>query len=277
MAILARSFTYYVGIFFMLFIALNLSSCAPTQTYPGTARPPENVAVIEASLNFFSSASVHIQSFDGNSTQTDKVEALPGEHEIVLFLSDTIGGYIPVRGDPETLTINVEPGHKYWIKGKWNDGKNKVWIEDAKSGVVIAHNKHVTSTVSEAEESEPINMISMTCTKPYQLEQDCSIWSGATRSIVIDGFKVNVAGSKDGKVVLVMDAKLFSKIWSKKQSQASNNSFHAIKKALDEEKIEIIRVRPIKSFGDIYGYVLELAEDGYSILKKFSSNPKDKK
>jgi hypothetical protein len=125
--------------------------------------------------------------------------------------------------------------------------------------------------------ADSINAVTMTCNRPYVLKQDCSIWNGATRRITIDGFHVKVAGSEDGTVVLVMDANMlgnqfgdFFTINSPSHSEASNHSYHAVRRVLDEAGIEVIRVRPLRSFGDINGYVLELAADGYSLLRTFS-------
>jgi len=47
--------------------------------------------------------------------------------------------------------------------------------------------------VSDAGKNDIINTLSMSCNKPYLLEEDCSFWSGAARKIVIDGFEVSVS------------------------------------------------------------------------------------
>jgi len=274
MGLLGKDFKHRARIFSILGIVLILSACGTTRTYSGASLQPDKVAIIEDSWNeyFIISITANINKFDGKDISSDKVEALAGQHEIVVNLT-YYQGLLTLSGDPETYTINVEAGHKYRVNGNWNGGINQIWIEDEASGAVIAGNKQVVTPIQGAKEGKVINSISMTCKSPYLLEQDCSIWSGATRSIVIDGFEVKVAGSKDGKVVLVMDSKWFSNSFSHTHSKASNNSYYAIKKVLDAEKIEIIRVSPMKSFGNIDGYILELAEDGYSVLKNYHSNP----
>ena len=136
-----------------------------------------------------------------------------------------------------------------------------------------------TPSVQDANEAETINSVSMTCNSPYVLKQDCSIWSGATRDVIIDGFEVKVGASEDGKVILVMDSKLFSNSFgdfftlnSPTHSRASNNSFYAVKKVLETAGVKINRVRPLRSFGNVDGYVLELAGDGYTLLKNYSKS-----
>jgi hypothetical protein len=136
-----------------------------------------------------------------------------------------------------------------------------------------------THTVQDANDADTINTLSMSCSSPYALEQDCSIWSGATRSIVIEGFEVKVGASKDGKIILIMDSKLISNSFSDvftlnspTHSKASNNSYYAVREVLNKEGIIVNRVRPLRSFGNVDGYVLELASDGYTLLKKYSSS-----
>lgn len=143
--------------------------------------------------------------------------------------------------------------------------------------VILLSGCAATPSVDEAENSNSINTVTMSCSKPYELTQDCSFWSGATRKINIDGFVVKVAASADGKVILVMDTKLFSMplsefilLNSPSHSRAANNSFYAIKRVLNQNKIEVVRVRALRSFGNVDGYAVELADDGYTTLKKYS-------
>lgn len=125
--------------------------------------------------------------------------------------------------------------------------------------------------------NEYIKTISMKCNKPYDLTQDCNNWAGASRKIVINDFDIKVAGSEDGKVVLVMDAHLFKNslkspfsLYSKSHTEASNNSFKSVSELFEQKGIKILRVLPLRSFENIDGYVMELNEDGYTILKEYS-------
>jgi len=130
-----------------------------------------------------------------------------------------------------------------------------------------------TTIVTDAQGNESLNTLGVSCSTPYKLTQDCSNFSGATRTITLDGFEVNIAGSSDGKVVMVMDANLlknsFSDIFtlnSKTHSDASNTSYHAVKKALSKHGITIFKALPMRLLGNTDGYVLELDSDGYKIL-----------
>lgn len=136
-----------------------------------------------------------------------------------------------------------------------------------------------TPAVPEAMGEDTISGITMSCKKPYVLTEDCSVWSGAKRSIELEGFPVKVGASEDGKTVLVMDARLFSNAFKEGftlnlaedyQTVAANNSFEAVQKVLRKDGVTINKVRPIVTLGRINGYVLELDSDGYSTLQQFS-------
>ena len=49
------------------------------------------------------------------------------------------------------------------------------------------------------------NSFSVTCKKPYQLTQDCSSASGATRVAIIAGTSIKLAGSVDGHIIMLMN------------------------------------------------------------------------
>ena len=133
-----------------------------------------------------------------------------------------------------------------------------------------------TPVVQEAKNEDAISSITMTCNKPYRLTQDCSVWNGAQKKMSIDGFMVKMAASEDGKIILVMDAHMiknslldsyFSPITGSIHSEASNNSFEAVKRFLYEKDVAILKVRPILTLANIDGYILELDQDGYSLIK----------
>jgi hypothetical protein len=141
-----------------------------------------------------------------------------------------------------------------------------------------------TTPVVEGAESD-ISTVSMSCKEPYILTQDCSAWSGAKRTIKLEGFEIKVAANESGDVILVMDAHAFARsmlegislnmgislhIGKDHHSVASNNSFEAVRRVLAENETSIVRFRPVTSFGNIDGYVLELDSDGYSLLKGYT-------
>ena len=134
-----------------------------------------------------------------------------------------------------------------------------------------------SSKIAEgAREEDKVSTLKVSCSKPYELTQDCSVLSGAKRKIWIQGHKIKIAGSADGKIVLVMDPHPFltaaitgATFWlADAQSAENNESFYQVRSLLQAKGVEIIKVVPINSFGSIDGYFLELDKDGYSILKE---------
>lgn len=135
--------------------------------------------------------------------------------------------------------------------------------------------------VNDAIGEDAISFGRMSCKKPYVLSQDCSIFGGAKRKIIIDGFKVKVAGSENGQTILVMDGGGLANelkdafklnIGKSNVSEGTNNSFDAVKKFLTDKGIEIYRVRPVVKGSGIKGYVLELNADGYSLIKELGAS-----
>jgi hypothetical protein len=110
---------------------------------------------------------------------------------------------------------------------------------------------------------EELSGIAVTCNKPYKIGQDCSIWSGAKRTIKIKERNIKVAGSDDGKIVLVMD-KLFA------DEESMFSCFELVKEELLSNGIKIVRVIKLVTAGKVKGCILELDGDGYSILRNYS-------
>ena len=132
--------------------------------------------------------------------------------------------------------------------------------------------------VDEAVGMETLSTLKVSCKKPYQLDQDCSLWNGATRKIEIEGIPARIAGSEDGKQILVMDGNPYLNAFKQSvsftdkdyHSEGFNSGYDAIKHALTLKKIIILKVVPLVTFDRVDGYILELDKDGYSLLKEYS-------
>ena len=125
---------------------------------------------------------------------------------------------------------------------------------------------------------KPVKPFWMTCKKPYALEQDCSIWSNfSKKKLRIDGYDLRVAGSKDGKTILVMERGTKTVNFNDALSGNSslNSSYHSIAKVLQDNGIVVNTVRPLKETAgvstgtNLSGYFLLLEQDGYSILDQY--------
>ena len=122
--------------------------------------------------------------------------------------------------------------------------------------------------VPEAEGVEPISAIGMGCNKPYRLTQDCSGFSGAKRTVSFHEVEFKIAGSEDGTVVFVMDAKPNRNAWSGKNAEAANLAFETTKRILHENTVAIRTVEPVASGALLIGYVLTADKDAYSVLSE---------
>jgi hypothetical protein len=110
---------------------------------------------------------------------------------------------------------------------------------------------------------------SLSCKKPYKLDQDCSIWTGAKRTIRINEKEINVAGSADGKIVLIMDNKLVT------DNAKLSLCCRLVKEKLLANGIGIIKITKFIMGKKDYAYIFDLDNDGYSFLKNLTVEKKE--
>ena len=126
----------------------------------------------------------------------------------------------------------------------------------------------VTATVPDAEGVEHVSAIGMGCSKPYELTQDCSGFSGATRLVEVGDFQFKVAGSEDGSIVLMMGAKPNSDAWSGKSTEKANVAYEITKKFLMDNGIAVSKVEPVSSGSLLAGYIITTDGNAYELLSK---------
>ena len=128
----------------------------------------------------------------------------------------------------------------------------------------------VTSIVPDAEGVEHVSAIGMGCKKPYQLTQDCSAWSGATRLVEISEFQFKIAGTEDGSVVLMMGANQVSDAWSGKSSETANVAYELTKKHLVQNGVKITQAEPVVSGSALSGYIITTDGNAYQLLSQMT-------
>ena len=124
--------------------------------------------------------------------------------------------------------------------------------------------------VPDAKGTEAISATAMTCSRPYELPQDCSSWSGATREIAIGDVNMKIAGSSDGRIVLLSGPRPNVDTLKGSHTQITNFAYEIVKSELVDAGLEIVKVEPVASMGSLYGYVIELDGDAYSVLRAHS-------
>ncbi|KPA11491.1 secreted protein [Candidatus Magnetomorum sp. HK-1] len=116
----------------------------------------------------------------------------------------------------------------------------------------------------------------LTCNRPYRLTQSCSDLLGATKKITINGYKLAISGNSKGDVVLILTRNIWIAGFLKVYTFGMINDtemFHDVLSEVEdifrENSISINKIMLLKSIGGIDGYLLELDDDGYSILEKY--------
>jgi len=115
------------------------------------------------------------------------------------------------------------------------------------------------------EQLANVNGATATCKNPYPLTQSCNLWSGAGRAVTVGGEKLKIAGSADGRIVLVRGARLIPQA---PVSSTGSVQYEAVKRALRSSGVGILRQRDMVSAGTTVGFFLELDGDGYSVLAR---------
>lgn len=133
---------YKLNLIILSAVILALSGCATTvRTYPGEPLPPEKVAILKGACNEYIVTAVcaYIQKVDDQRAAGDKVEVLPGKHDVKVYLA--LHGIMTIVGKPRTFSINTEAGHTYIIDGTWSKSNNQIWIVDKQTGAIIVGDK----------------------------------------------------------------------------------------------------------------------------------------
>lgn len=157
--------------------------------------------------------------------------------------------------------------------------KNSIHIAANTVSTLVASEFGIdTDKIPEEHFAESMRYSAASCNKPYDITQDCNFFTGAEREIELNGYKAKVAGSENGKVILIVgDGHLLNSMsdaftlgYNDSRTEPSKKALNFIKRKLQKEGIQIIKITKLMSRGGIDGYFLELDGDGYSILKKYS-------
>jgi hypothetical protein len=110
-----------------------------------------------------------------------------------------------------------------------------------------------------------VSAVSMSCTSPYPLTQDCSAWSGATLRVKLKDRVVKIAGSADGKIVLVMsDQKALPTQYESEQAA------DFVQDVASSTGAKLVKLEALAIGGSVPGYILTFDMDVYSPLKRNS-------
>jgi len=132
----------------------------------------------------------------------------------------------------------------------------------------VSRNSVRRVAVFEAQCEEAVNGAWASCKKPIKISQDCNVWIGAKRRIQLIGYKIRVAASSDGKIILIMaDSDECGGIDANCQNNANNRNYLLLKNLFLRNEIKIKKTIPMANSDWIIGYYLFLDKEGYSLLK----------
>jgi hypothetical protein len=118
----------------------------------------------------------------------------------------------------------------------------------------------------------------MSCSRPYAFSQDCLSGYRATRDIQLHDRKMKIAGSEDGKLILVMDEKYYSdsmkRAFSLGISDAGTDQAmqcgRIVESFFKAKNLKIVKKLKMVEMGSVAGFIFELEDDGYSLLKEYT-------
>ena len=106
------------------------------------------------------------------------------------------------------------------------------------------------------------NTFAASCRKPTAFE-DCNAWKGPKRLVQIGGLAFRVAGSTDGRQVIVMTDRIETQLV---YEQAATQ----VERVATDLGAKLVRVEGLASFEAVDGYVLTFDRDVYSTVKTYS-------
>jgi hypothetical protein len=110
-----------------------------------------------------------------------------------------------------------------------------------------------------------VSALSMSCSAPWELAQDCSNMSGGTRRIKLGGLEMRAAGTADGKIVYVRNA---VRSRTPAGDEAAANAVIDLSK---QNGVNLIKVDAAMTGSISSGFILTFNADAYTKLKSFTA------
>jgi hypothetical protein len=135
----------------------------------------------------------------------------------------------------------------------------------AAAAVLAACGTIPTTATYRGEKVPAVNAVTMSCSAPYPLTQNCSASGGANLKIRVGQLVARVAGSTDGRIVVIMTEAPIP-------SQAhSEEAVDAVGTLLAQTGAHIIKMEALVLIGGtVPGYVITFDRDVYSVLKRYA-------
>ena len=111
---------------------------------------------------------------------------------------------------------------------------------------------------------DTFSMREVVCGAPFNFTQSCNGFFGSSKKIQINDAKMRIAGSDDGKSVMVMKSSVLTLAFT-----SAGKTLDEIRQVLSENSISVLNVKAIKYSNNLEGYIISLDGDGYSVLKNY--------
>jgi len=118
-----------------------------------------------------------------------------------------------------------------------------------------------TQVSVKGETMPAISGISMSCSKPYPITQDCSGLSGAALKVEHDGFRFKIAGSADGRLVFAMPLPLTPDL------KESEQVYDAVSAVAARAGAKLEKVEAVAAGSLVAGFVFTFDRDVYAALR----------
>ncbi len=126
----------------------------------------------------------------------------------------------------------------------------------------------VNNSVSDAQSSDPINVIAASC-ESLGITRDCSTINGAERKIVLEGIPMKVSANDEGTIIFTMNDSSECALGDNGCiTLANNRNYRALKRNFEKAGISILSVSPVGMMDVVAGYLIKLDSDGYSLVTK---------
>jgi len=119
--------------------------------------------------------------------------------------------------------------------------------------------------VPDAIGQKPVSYLKLSCGGEYDFSQDCSNFNGAQRAVLIDGIECRVAGSSDGKTILLQGIAKYLPSQKTREVEV-NECFAVVKQVLIDDGLDLIRTLPVGKNGSLMAYIVEFNSDAYALL-----------
>ena len=120
--------------------------------------------------------------------------------------------------------------------------------------------------VDRAENVEPIAYAEVTCKRPFPLTRSCSRSRGAKKRAEIESLDLRLAGSKDGRILLVVPEDSLERAEFGTATGVSNESFYIVSDGAERAGVAAVRATALLAGRQVVGYLIEFDGDAWKAL-----------